>query len=474
MRRFLICLTLGAVLVVFGCTQEQVTAPSLTPNGSSSSFDAEGVAWALVDQASWPVEVSDAELREMGVAQREIIHPPFLNAERTHVFGDIYHYYWEIPVGPGPYEVIGLHRVVKERKPFKPIRTARTLFALHGTPGHFEVIFLPGSVVPSAPDDQSIAVFLAQNDVDVWGIDQAYTLLPADITDFSFMDGWGMEFDANNLRNGMAVARLVRQMTGNGRGKMNLLGYSTGFSTGFAALNMETQLPERERHIGGFIPVDYAYKSDDPLEQDGSCAKASAMLDLLQGGVYQNNYGQLFQTLGYLAQYLPSDPSPIIPGFNNLQAALLAGAMTGTVFGWADTATHFFAGVFDENWMPVDLHYTNLTHFLEWLQAFNNFGSNFMEYDIAVIGCDQEDSPHDDYLSLIEVPVFFLGAGGGFGDGMDYTASLLTGCSDVTLLNVQLQTPKLLDIGHCDIFTAEISQQEFWTPILQWIEAHEE
>lgn len=57
---------------------------------------------------------------------------------------------------------------------------------------------------------------------------------------------------------------------------------------------------------------------------------------------------------------------------------------------------------------------------------------------------------------------------------MDYTASLLTGTSDVTLLNVQIDPVQLLDIGHVDIFTAGNAQQDFWAPVLQWIEAHEE
>ncbi len=49
---------------------------------------------------------------------------------------------------------------------------------------------------------------------------------------------------------------------------------------------------------------------------------------------------------------------------------------------------------------------------------------------------------------------------------MDYAASLI-GSDDVTLLSVQLQPEKILDIGHVDIFTAGNAKQEFWHPVLE-------
>jgi pimeloyl-ACP methyl ester carboxylesterase len=468
MRRYLIYLVLVAALAAFGC-EERVSLPPATQNPSTTTGELEALAWSIVEQAGWPVQVSETELGAVGMAHRCDHQMTLFGFERTHVTGNIYHYSMEVPIGPGPHDRIGLHRVVKERGR-QPIATEKTLFCLHGTPGHFEVMFLAGSVT-SAPNHQSIAVFLAENDVDVWGIDQAYTLLPQEITDFSFMDGWGMQFDADNLRTAMAVARLTRFLTGNGFGKMNLMGYSTGLMTGFAALNMETQLPEEERHIGGYVPVDYFYKTLDPVWLESECEFVEYVEELLQNGVYQTDYGYLFQTLGFLAQTDPDGESPLIPGLTNLGAALMAAAETGVVFGFPDSI-HFLAGVFDEQGNPVDLRYTELNEYLEWLQGFNNYGSNFMEYDIAVLHCDQENSPHDDYLAEIDVPIFFLGAGGGWGDMMDYTASLLTGCQDVTLLNVQLKAEKLLDIGHVDIYTAGNAEQYFWEPVLEWIDAH--
>ena len=49
---------------------------------------------------------------------------------------------------------------------------------------------------------------------------------------------------------------------------------------------------------------------------------------------------------------------------------------------------------------------------------------------------------------------------------------VMNGCDDISLLNVQLQPEKLLDIGHVDIYTAGNAEQEFWAPVLEWINDH--
>jgi hypothetical protein len=198
------------------------------------------------------------------------------------------------------------------------------------------------------------------------------------------------------------------------------LGYSTGLMVGFAALDMEIQLPAWQRHIGGFIPVDYFYKTLDPAWQQSDCEYAQMVADLLQTGVYQVDYGVLFQTMGFLAQFDPTGDSPIAPGLTNLDVALFAAALTGAFFDMPDGTTHFFGGVFDAGGNPVELEYMDLTHYLEWLQQFNNYNSNFVEYDIAVLhytartGCGDETTglaARDD--TPLDRPAASLTGGGG-------------------------------------------------------------
>jgi hypothetical protein len=106
-----------------------------------------------------------------------------------------------------------------------------------------------------------LAVYLAQRNVDVWGIDQAWTLVPVSETNFDFMKDWGMQRQVEDLSAGIEVARRLRAITGNGYEPMLLMGWSSGATTGFALLNHETRLPAAKRKIRAFIPVDQPARS---------------------------------------------------------------------------------------------------------------------------------------------------------------------------------------------------------------------
>jgi hypothetical protein len=173
-----------------------------------------------------------------------------LSYNREVVVDDVVHYYFEVRVGYSEYDVVGIHRVVRENRPWKPIRTNKSIFLQHGDAVGF-TIFMFGVDSPSTPDELSAAVYFAQNDVDVWGIDQGWILVPQATADLSFMAGWGMQHQVDNLEVGLMIARFARLFTSNGWRKMHLLGYSSGVFTSFALLNQETQLPPGHRNVAG-------------------------------------------------------------------------------------------------------------------------------------------------------------------------------------------------------------------------------
>ncbi|MBN2169841.1 MAG: hypothetical protein JW819_00810, partial [Candidatus Krumholzibacteriota bacterium] len=190
--------------------------------------DAEALALAVLAQAGWPVDPESGLPEGGGRCTEEVFF------QRTPITDDIVHYFFRIRVGWGEHDVVGLHRVVRERHPFRPIRTPEVAFLLHGDIKDFTGMFLPGVSSPGMPDDFGLAVMLAQSDVDVWGLDQGWTLVPAGVTDFGFMVDWGMDRNVRDLDLGIRVARLARLFSGNGNHKVNLLGYSSGAVTGCA------------------------------------------------------------------------------------------------------------------------------------------------------------------------------------------------------------------------------------------------
>ncbi len=90
-------------------------------------------------------------------------------SDRTVLADDIAHYRFDVRVGPGPYDVIRLNRIVKERNPYRPVHTVNGVLLLPGSPNYFEAIFMTPLVSQALPWDHSLVIYLAKNDIDVWG-----------------------------------------------------------------------------------------------------------------------------------------------------------------------------------------------------------------------------------------------------------------------------------------------------------------
>jgi len=477
MKRYaFLLLVVLAALLVSGCSRDNTTAPTqsaATDQPQNVIVNPEAVAAELVARAGWVVESEDATDTKGGGPTATGGGGYIISSDREVIVGDIVHYYFEVQVGPGPHDLIGLHRVVRETRPGKPIRAKKNVFLQHGAGVGF-VKFIFGSATPSTPDDHSVAVYLAQNGVDVWGIDQNWVLVPAETADFTFMSTWGMQNQIDNLGIGLGVARNARLMTGNGLTKMHLLGYSDGAPIVFAYADMETQLPPGLRQVMGLIPVEGGMKWGPEFENSrlSSCASAVERGDAYAQGIYEDPLGALFYLLGFLAETDPDGPSPLIEGLTNMQAALVFAAQT-YVLGIPIPWYHFFAGEFDEYGFPVGLTYTTVPGFLEFVQTASPYYPVLFEFDIETILCDEADVPWDDHMAEITVPVLNIGAAGGLGDAGFGTLDLI-GSTDQTVLKVQLLPDEdaALDFGHIDLWTAGDAPGLVWQPLLEWINDH--
>jgi hypothetical protein len=395
---------------------------------------------------------------------------PVSAIQRRALTAHVAEYSFTVRVGSGPYDRIGIHRVVKETAPNVPVHSSKAVFMAHGDIWGFDGAFLSSVASPAVPDAHALPVFLAENGVDVWGIDFRWTLVPAGTTDFTFMQDWGIEQDARDLGIGLGVARVTRALTGSGLGKLTLLGWSRGGQISYAYLDGETQLPPALRQVKNFIPVDIYLKTDDAGLRQAACDRVAAA----QGGPAESQNGVLFQTLGALAEAAPDQPTPIplLAGLTNRQAALFAGALT---FQFVQPVPfyHFTAGTFDANGLPTGLLYTDPAAFFNFEKGASPFEPNQVVVDGDVATCDQTDVPFDDHLTEIKVPVLYVGAGGGFGEFGVYTTTLL-GSTDVTthIVHKVPAAQRIVDYGHADLFLAGDAQTEVWRPILDWVQAH--
>lgn len=378
-----------------------------------------------------------------------------------------------LAVGDGPFEEIGLHRVVRVDAAGEAVGASRALMLAHGDAFPFEATFLAANLVDAVPDEQSIAVFLAEHGVDVWGIDFRWARVPAAVPDVSFMADWGLATDAHDLGIALAVARSVRTLEGvhadAGHDRIHLAGFSRGGHTGYAYLARETRLPEGLKNVRGFIPLDVFLVTDDPQAGALACdrlADARARLDA--GEVAQSN--QVIALLGQLALGAPDQPSPLVPFLTNAQLLDLIGA---DVDPRLSPTFHRVGGVIDFATLDTELLFTRQEHWFAHNAAAAPWEPLRVPLEAEEVTCPGVESPLDDHLAEITVPVLYVGAAGGFGETGIHNTTLLAS-TDVSSLVVQRlsDAERARDYGHADLFLADDAETLVWRPILEWIRAH--
>src|SRR5690348_806717 len=102
-----------------------------------------------------------------------------LSVTRTQISGDVYRYEYVVRVGNTPNAQLHINRVVRERAPWQPRRSATSVMMLHGDFATFASNFAPGP--------QGLAPWLAERNVDVWGVDRRWAHAADDISDFAGM-----------------------------------------------------------------------------------------------------------------------------------------------------------------------------------------------------------------------------------------------------------------------------------------------
>ncbi|MEJ2218098.1 MAG: hypothetical protein P8099_15930 [Gemmatimonadota bacterium] len=395
--------------------------------------------------------------------------PQILSSQRIPLQDGIVHYTYDVAVGTGQYDVIRLHRVVRESRPDKPVATADAVFLLPGA-NTFEQIFMEPLISQAVAWDHSIAVYLAQNDIDVWGADYSWGLVAANVTDFDFMEGWGLQWDVDQAETALSVARSIRASTGQGFGRLHLLGYSYGGMVAYSLVGQETQLPPGQRNVKSLVGLGAIFKLENESERAFYCDAVVDAQAAFDAGVYSDDSGLLSRSVGEFAVSAPDDASPVIEGFTNLQVALLLGARTELLTG---RSWHFVGGSLDENGIPTGLLYTDTRLWLDVLRAAVPHSPMRSTVDESVLLCGNVDVPFDDHLAEIAVPILQVAAAGGLAPSA-YHAATLTASKDITNVNVQLQSDadRVIDFGHGDLLLARDADELVWRPILDWLLAH--
>jgi hypothetical protein len=405
-----------------------------------------------------PAMATDAQaLATAGAATAHGWRP--LSITRRALGDDVVETTLTLAVGPGPYDKLGLHRVVRETAPGVPAATLRALVLLHGDFATFDSNFAPSGAASAA------APYLARHGVDVWGIDRRWTFVPATATDLSGLAAQGFATAVADTQTAIALVRALRLATSGDRRAPALAGWSRGAQLAYAYAITDGR--NGLHSIDGLAPLDIYWSlapADADLQQQ-ACARAQTEQQQLAAGAYgSDNSFQI--ALGTLDQTAPNDPSPLLPPLTNHQA-LLTVVTQSWLFAPLTDWYHFAAGSFDGAGNPAGLVYSSTADIDAWLAASPPEQALAELSDGDVVWCGK-GSPIAGTLADVRQPLFYVGAAGGFGTTGLYSTTLASSRNVQTRI-VSFTDDHTRDFGHADMLFSPTAEREVWQPLLAWL-----
>jgi hypothetical protein len=409
----------------------------------------------------------DAAARQ-ACGDRSVSTCALVSLTSQNLVGDVNFYRAVLQVGNGPYDFIGINRVVNERHIGSPMDGRAAVFFIHGSTQTFFDSAVNQSTISQNP---GIAPWLAERGIDMWGIDLRFSFVPATATQFSDLANWTFGNTVKDILLATRFARYARRMTGQHSGKLHLAGRSLGASLVYAVANAEAVLPEVEQDVADLIPIETIYKLP-PTDTAGTifaCNQAAAHNAAMSNGVfYIDNRGAM--AIGEAGRVNPDAASAAL-GLTNKQLALRTACANTFLPAFP---YHTAACLLDPGGVPTAGRFSSTGLIIDALANGIPFRSRAMMRDYFAIPCATNPTSFDDHLAEIRVPSLYIGSAGGFGPSGTYTNTLLASLEKATIF-IQMLPPgqATSDFGHIEALFANSAASLAWQPILDWVLHHE-
>jgi len=383
----------------------------------------------------------------------------FIDKRGVKAYPDLREYVWETERPPyGPYDKIGLHRVVKAG-----IEPRGVVFICPGTWSNGEqLISNPPEDWWTADEDHSFALFLANRNFDVYSIDYRTHFVPIYLepADLSFMAYWGWDQWIGDIKEAVEKAKEV-----SGAKRIYMAGDSFG---GSATMNYASKYWEED--LKGILLRDGGTGTKYP-ELVTNTYNLPAMIDgMIAMGAWSWEVGAPATGALFVYKYAdanPDAPAEFPPG-NKLQPEInpFTNETWANIAEWAAFSIYMAWGpgvvsnIYEGYGDPSVMIHIDATFDRYWPIRLSLESAAIADWD----NCPYVTYDFDDHYCEIDVPLlaftselFGLAYWGPFRHGIanpDFTGIYLWG------------------YGHLDVYSGEYSKDEVSVPTYEWLISH--
>lgn len=380
---------------------------------------------------------------------------------RENVADDVFHETLDVRVGSGPNGFIRLHRVVRERGPFRPKPTHGAVMLLHGDFSSFSSSFALSATAAGA---SGLAIWLAEQHFDVWGVDRRWALTPqdGDVSDFAAMS---LEQELDDLDKALSLAQSLRGPTRTPG--FHLIGFSRGGFVAYAAAARDAR-----KQVRTLVPLDIwaEIAPNDEAARRSTCDTVTAEREQLAQGMVDvdNSY---FINVGDLATRAPDQPSLDSMGMTNREVFLQTAAQTYEFF--APSAYYHLAAGELRDGVVTSLRESPEAVIAQWFKHATPHQSLLESVDTDGMWCGDGLAPKGPALADITAPLLLVTAAGGYGEHAVYSTTRVSS-RDVSVLRIQRQSSEAVarDFGHADLLFATDAPELVWKPLAAWLRRH--
>lgn len=363
--------------------------------------------------------------------------------------GDVTEYKLKISVGPGEYDYVILTNYVKEKSAWS-------------TDLSKNLIILPGQALTES-FYSDMAIYYARQGYSTYILDRRETNVPANETDFSYMENWTIDSYLSDTYNGIAVSRIHTAFLSN-ESVEDIEVTVIGHSHGALILTAYEASEYRNLALGSvdrIVPVDIIIRYEPKYSEliQAQAQEFDTISSCIENRMYNSSDMAAMMQIASMALTNPDGKSSFQPGLTNRQFFRLMATQTHAFNEYPYTPNyHYWSGDLG------GLYYVDENKLLNLTLTGGAVPYVPKHLDLYMAGLMGNVDGYEIEYSRISSPVLYVGLGGGFsGYGAWWYENEVGKINDkVTSINWNNQ-------GHGSI-ALDYNSPELWALIHNWIE----